>query len=89
MVPTLTDGDLVFVDPRRVDIVAGSIVAAVHPTRADLRIVKRVESVDTDRHIFLRSDNEDAVDASDSRTFGAIKPGQVIGRVTSRIAGRG
>ena len=88
MLPTLADGDIVFVDPRRTEISSGSIVAAFHPTRPDLRIVKRVHRIDDDHRLVLRSDNSVEVHAADSRTFGPIHPNRVLGGVTSRLARR-
>ena len=87
MVPTLADGDLVFVDPRSQSIEDGAVVAARHPTRSGVRIVKRVEFTDESGHLFLRSDHDDAADAADSRTFGPIDPELLVGLVVSRVAG--
>lgn len=88
MLPTLADGDVVFVAHRPGSIEDDDIVAAQHPLDRDLSIVKRVQFTDDDGRLFLRSDNDGHADASDSRSFGPIDPSLVLGRVTSRLSPR-
>ena len=59
----------------------GDVVAAWHPQRIDLVIVKRVEHRDGDGW-WLVGDNAAASD--DSRTFGAVPDDAIIGRLTLR-----
>ena len=85
MEPTLSPGDVVFVDT---DAYAtslpadGDVVVATHPHDADLEIVKRVEFTD-DGGAYLKSDNLSEVDAADSRRFGLVPFDLILGRVTA------
>jgi len=87
MAPTLRAGDIVFVDVRTSSVEEGDIVAVPHPI-SGIPIVKRVESIDEQGRLFLRSDNDDATDAADSRTFGPVAGGQPSGRISSRLPTR-
>jgi nickel-type superoxide dismutase maturation protease len=78
MVPTLSAGDFVLVKPTSGPILSGSIVVAQHPLEHDLLIVKR-SRVDSGGY-WLDSDNED--EGSDSRDFGPVSPGAIVGVVT-------
>jgi nickel-type superoxide dismutase maturation protease len=86
MVPLLEPGDEVLVDPqayRKDSPHPGDIVVARHPYRTDVRLIKRVAEVLADGRCVLQGDNPD--ESSDSRVFGAIPPGRIVGRVTSRL----
>ncbi len=94
MHPTLAPGAVVMVDPRayRKRIPReNEIVVAQHPRQAGLRIVKRVTAVFEDPtssiagtvHVILASDNEAA--GADSRSFGPVALGHVLGQVKSRL----
>ena len=85
MVPLLKPGDEVLIDlsayvqhPPCIN----DIVVAQHPYR-DIRLIKRVIAVSENGCCFLKGDN--ALESTDSRTFGAVKPKQILGRVTSRF----
>jgi nickel-type superoxide dismutase maturation protease len=84
MLPHLRPGDEVLVDPHAYQQNAphpGEVVLAQHPYQRDLRLVKRVEAVlDGDRY-HLRGDNPS--ESTDSRSFGSIPRGEILGRVTS------
>lgn len=85
MEPTLSPGDVVFVDHhsysnRRPE--DGDVVVAQHPVQTNVEIVKRVEFSD-DSGVYLTSDNRDEADASDSRRFGMVPFELIIGRVTA------
>ena len=86
MLPTLAPGDTVLVDPRayhgRVPAI-GDLVAARHPRQPDIEIVKRVAVLEASGECYLLSDNPS--EGTDSRSFGAIPQGLILGRVTSRI----
>lgn len=84
MTPTLSSGDMVFVNPSayakstpQVD----DIVLAHHPYQRDLTITKRVAEITTQGHVVLHSDNRR--EGTDSRSFGALSPDRIIGKVTS------
>ncbi len=79
MVPTLTAGEFVLVDPRRRPEV-GRLAVADHPNRPDLLVVKRVQSITGDGRYVLASDNPAA--GTDSRTWGPLEPRAVVGTVT-------
>lgn len=85
MEPTLSPGDIVFVDPRAYlnqRPKAGDVVVATHPQQPDVEIVKRVEFTN-DEGAYLVSDNQDELDAADSRRFGIVPFTLIIGRVTA------
>jgi nickel-type superoxide dismutase maturation protease len=84
MLPHLRSGDEVLVDPyayRRNAPRPGEIVLAQHPYQRDLKLVKRVEAVLEGDRYRLRGDNPSQ--STDSRTFGNIPRGEILGRVTS------
>ena len=84
MRPTLQSGDYVLVDPSafRVDHPSpGMVVAAWHPYRSQV-IIKRVLDV-VDGQVFLMGDQPDQ--STDSRSFGRIAMGKLVGQVKSRI----
>ncbi len=85
MEPTLSAGDVVFVDQnayasRRPN--DGDVVVATHPQKPSIEIVKRVEFTD-ETGVYLVSDNQDATDVADSRRFGMIPFDLLIGQVTA------
>jgi len=89
MEPTLHAGEVIFVDTNaytRTPPAPGDIVVARHPQQPAIEIVKRVEF--TDGGVYLRSDNADESNASDSRRFGLVPLDHVLGRVSSKIAQR-
>lgn len=87
MAPGLREGDLVVLDPRAFHHRAprpGEVVVVRHPYRG-VHLVKRVATVGNDGRIRVVGDAAD--ESTDSRTFGAIAPDRVLGRVTHRIPG--
>jgi len=87
MIPVLKPGDEVLVDPRayrRALPRPGDIVVARHPYRTDAHVVKRVSSVSENGECALRGDN--ASESTDSRSFGHVSAGHILGRVTGRFA---
>jgi nickel-type superoxide dismutase maturation protease len=86
MLPALRPGDEVLIDPgayRRVPVQPGDLVVARHPYRTDVQLVKRVGSVLDDGRCALEGDNPS--ESTDSRSFGAVAPERIVGRVTSRF----
>lgn len=78
MEPTLIDGHFVLVDPGR-SATIGDVVVSRHPDRPGLEIIKRVADI-RDGALDLRSDN--AAAGTDSRHFGPVAAGAVLGVVT-------
>ena len=86
MAPLLQPGDEVLVDPRAYKRAAprvGDIVVSQHPYRVDVRLVKRITAILKDGRCLLEGDNPS--DSTDSRSFGAVAPRQILGRVISRF----
>ncbi len=82
MLPTYRDGDAVLVDAGvYVDLVPrpGDVVLAAHPFHTDVRMIKRVQRITPDGRIFVVGDNP--AESTDSRTFGALQPSQILGRL--------
>lgn len=85
MIPLLRADEEVLVDPaayRRQSPRIGDIVVAWHPTRSDLRVIKRIVQVDKDDRCSLRGDNPDPARNSSMVVSAAL----IQGRVTSRFA---
>jgi nickel-type superoxide dismutase maturation protease len=86
MSPLLQPGDEVLVDLfayRRSPPAVGDIVVAWHPTRKDFKLIKRVVEITIDHHYVLQGDN--LAESTDSRTFGAVPPTLIIGKVVCRF----
>ena len=84
MVPTLSDGDEVFVDfgaylQRNPQV--GDIVLVQHPHQKGLKIIKRITAVSPQNTLFLTGDNPH--ESTDSRHYGAVPIALVYGRVSS------
>ncbi len=86
MMPVLSPGDEVLIDPRvyaRRAPRPGEIVVARHPYRTGVRMIKRVRSVRPDGGCELVGDNPS--ESTDSRALGIVAPGAIVGCVTSRL----
>ena len=82
MLPGYRPGDWWLVRRSRLrSIRPGDVVAAWHPRRVDLVVVKRIERRDGDGW-WLIGDNASASD--DSRSFGAVPDDAIIGRLVLR-----
>ncbi len=89
MLPLLQPGDLLFVAPdayRTASPQLDDLVVAHHPHQPQLKIIKRIGHILSDGRYVLRSDNP--AEGSDSRTFGPVDGGAIVGRVTGRAIGR-
>ena len=86
MAPLLQPGDEVLVDPRAYKQATphvGDIVVSQHPYRVDVRLVKRITAILKDGRCLLEGNNP--TESTDSRSFGAVAPQQILGRVISRF----
>lgn len=82
MLPAYRDGDQVVIDAGAyVDLLPhpGDVVLAAHPFHTDVRMIKRVDHITPDGRLFLVGDNP--AESTDSRTWGALRPSQIIGKV--------
>jgi nickel-type superoxide dismutase maturation protease len=87
MEPALPDGSFVLVDPRAYRARApraGEVVVARHPYVRDLRLVKRVAQEPCEGRVALVGDR--AEQSTDSRDFGAVGLGDVLGRVVLKLS---
>jgi nickel-type superoxide dismutase maturation protease len=82
MLPTLKNGDTVLVDPCASGNI-GEIVAANHPYRQNIKVIKRVESISPEGRYTLVGDNSS--ESTDSRTFGTVSKNDIAGRVVCKI----
>ena len=83
MEPTLSAGDLLYIDPRAYHDQlpeVGDVVVAAHPYRDGVQLVKRVAESDA-MTVELRGDNPTS--STDSRTLGPIRQRRLLGRVVS------
>ena len=83
MLPTLQQGDHVLVRPGGALVEPGAVVLVQHPHRTDQRLVKRVEHITSDGALFVVGDNPKA--STDSRAFGVVPRGNVLGVVVGRL----
>ena len=86
MIPQLKPGDEVLVNPRAYRTqtpYVGDIIVAHRPDRLGVTMIKRVSSVLEDGRLFLIGDNPDA--STDSRSFGPVPRGFIVGKVTSKF----
>ncbi|HYF10883.1 MAG TPA: nickel-type superoxide dismutase maturation protease [Actinomycetota bacterium] len=57
----------------------GDVVVVEHPERPGFELVKRLIDVAPGDELWVEGDARDG--STDSRTFGAVAPGQLVGRV--------
>ena len=73
MWPTFTDGDeVIFESFSEQKLTVGDVVVAIHPFRKNLKIVKRISSIDNDNRFHLEGDNPDPLSSEDGHNFGPI-----------------
>jgi nickel-type superoxide dismutase maturation protease len=83
MAPTYLPGDFLLVRRGR-RVRRGQVVVVRRPAPPALLVVKRCVGVEPDGSVRVGSDNAYAEGAADSRTFGALPPDRVVGRVICR-----
>ena len=82
MLPTLKQGDCVFINPSAKPKV-GDIVLFLHPFKQSVKVVKRLAQITSDGRYFLVGDN--ALESTDSRSFGAISAKDILGVAVCRF----
>lgn len=82
MSPTLTDGDIVIINPKA-PITKGDIVLALHPYKQSVRLIKRVTEITATGAIVVIGDNP--AESTDSRTIGNLPPENIVGKVICRL----
>ncbi len=80
MKPMLNHGEGVLVS-RSGKLEIGDVVVARHPYRTRVKIIKRIENIEEDEKFFLVSENPE--EGTDSKSFGAIKKDQIVGKVVA------
>ena len=81
MLPTVKNGDTVLADPCA-DLLVGDIVVVDHPYVRSLKLIKRVESIQSNGRYVLAGDNPEA--STDSRSFGSVSKNDIKGKVVCR-----
>lgn len=79
MLPTLKPGDIIKFSVVE-SLKEGDVVLVFHPLRKDMKIVKRIKSIDEDR-FFLEGDNPDPLASDDSHNFGTVSREAIIGKL--------
>jgi nickel-type superoxide dismutase maturation protease len=85
MQPTLPQGTTLLLDMaayRHALPQVGDIVLAQHPFQPNNKMLKRITAVTDNGRYFLRGDNPDSLDSTDSRSFGAVAQTHILGKVT-------
>ena len=78
MWPTLSAGSTVRFERVEAEALeAGQVVLLDHPFRPDLRIIKRIQSIDQTQ-IFVVGDNPDPTASEDSHDFGKVSSSRVL-----------
>ncbi len=89
MSPLYLDGDELTIDTTSYQNnlpKVGDNVMLKHPFIKDYYMIKQIESVTADGRYFVVGINKKA--STDSRSFGAISPDLIIGKVTNHIERR-
>jgi nickel-type superoxide dismutase maturation protease len=88
MQPTLQPGDRVLVKRlgSNPTLRVGSVLVTWHPQRTNLRLVKRLSSLESTR-LWLLGDNP--AESTDSRQLGPVATSLLIGEVVARLTTRG
>lgn len=84
MLTVLKSGDCVFVDPK-LEPEIGDIILFHHPFIQNKKLVKRIAEITTEGNFIVLGDNPP--ESTDSRSFGAILPKNILGVVVYRFDG--
>ena len=85
MKPTLSDGEIVWIDYSKQaisEIKKGDIVLFKNPQSSNL-IIKRVTNLDFEKGFWMRGDNRYPLESTDSETFGYVQRESLKGRILS------
>lgn len=82
MRPTISDGDIVVIDPRS-PVTVGDIVLARHPFKHSVKMLKCISAADENGRYLLTGDNP--TDSTDSRSFGSVRESDILGKAVGRI----
>ena len=82
MLPVLKSGDTVLINPRA-KAEPGDIVAAHHPYIGKTKLIKRIDSIDSQGRFILVGDNPS--ESTDSRSFGSLAKDDILGKVVCRF----
>ena len=82
MRPTLQPGDCVFINPKLKPKI-GDIALFQHPFKQNINVVKRLAEITPDGRFFFLGDN--APESTDSRSFGAVLPKDILGVAVCRL----
>ena len=85
MVPVLMPDDEVLVSPKA-QVVPGDIVVLQHPYRKDVTLIKGLKRIDDAGQLLVEGLNAD--ESTDSRSFGAVPRGLLLGKATSWVIRR-
>lgn len=84
MLPALRTGDCVLIDPE-LEPEIGDIVLFRHPFIQNLKAVKRLAGITPEGNCIVLGDNP--AESTDSRSYGAIRPEDVLGVAVCRFDG--
>ena len=81
MWPTFPEGTLFALETNPKKISVNDLVLAIHPTSSDVKIVKRLQSINGE-WVFVVGDNPDPLSSDDSHNFGPIHIDNILGICT-------
>lgn len=82
MLPPLKKGDAVLLDPTA-EVEVGDIVLINHPSKQNVKMIKRIGEISKDEKFLLIGDDEG--ETSDSRSLSEIPKKDILGKITCRL----
>ncbi len=85
MSPLYSNGDIILLDTQAYveqHPVVGDIIVCKHPYIKDYLMIKQIADIQEDGRFFVLGINPD--ESTDSRSFGAILPSAVLGKVVGK-----